>query len=60
MEMTASSADRDVQAANHPREYRLFWALDYDGDGSVQTPDLVRVLERNGLTRRAGAERIPA
>ena len=37
MEMTASSADRDVQAANHPREYRLFWALDYDGDGSVQT-----------------------
>lgn len=52
MEMTAKSANRNVPATSHPLEYRLFWSLDDDGDGLAQRSDLVRVLERNGLTRK--------
>lgn len=37
-------------ALNYPREYRLFWALDYDGDGLVRTTDFIQVLNKNGLT----------
>ena len=46
--------DRDIHTTNHHREYRLFWALDDDGDGDglAQTSDLVHVLEQNGLTRK--------
>ena len=48
MKLTATAVDRDVHATNHPREYRLFWALDDDGDSEVNKSDLVLVLERNG------------
>jgi glutaminase len=43
---------RDHSAANRPREHRLFWALDDDGDGLVRTIDFIQVLERSGLTRK--------
>ena len=52
MKLTATAVDRDVHVTNHPREYRLFWALDDDGDSEVNKSDLVLVLERNGLTRK--------
>ena len=49
---TIISMEQDAHAANHPLEYRLFWALDDDGDSQVNKSDLVLVLERNGLTRK--------
>lgn len=39
-------------ATSHPTEYRLFWALDDDGDGLVRKDDLTTALNRNGLTRK--------
>ncbi len=47
-----SALARDQFATNYPREYRLFWAIDDDGDGRVQKRDVARVLESNGLTRK--------
>jgi glutaminase len=52
MEMNVSNVSQNVDATNHPEVYRLFWAQDDDGDGLVRTSDLLRVLERNGLTRK--------
>ena len=52
MKITPTSVDRDIHTSKHPREYRLFWALDDDGDSLAQTSDLVHVLEQNGLTRK--------
>ena len=54
MRITPTSVERDIHTNNHHREYRLFWALDDDGDGDglAQTSDLVHVLEQNGLTRK--------
>lgn len=49
---TIISMEQAAHAANHPLEYRLFWALDDDGDSQVNKSDLVLVLERNGLTRK--------
>ncbi len=39
-------------AIAHPQEFRLFWALDKDGDGFVQKAELLTILESNGLTRK--------
>ena len=47
-----SALAREQYAATHQREYRLFWALDDDGDGHVRKPDLTQALENNGLTRK--------
>ncbi len=47
-----SASAHDQYAANYQREYRLFWALDDDGDGRVQKSDIARTLESNGLTRK--------
>ena len=47
-----STLARDKLAANYPREFRLFWAIDDDGDGRVRKADVARVLESNGLTRK--------
>ena len=52
MRITPTSVERDIHTSKHHREYRLFWALDGDGDGLAQTSDLVHVLEQNGLTRK--------
>src|SRR5210317_1283114 len=49
---TIISMEQAAHAANHPLEYRLFWALDDDGDSQVNKSDLVLVLERNGLSRK--------
>jgi glutaminase len=40
------------QATRHPREYRLFWALDEANDGQITRQSFTRALERNGLTRK--------
>ena len=47
-----SALAREQYAATHQREYRLFWALDDDGDGHVRKSDLTQALENNGLTRK--------
>ena len=38
--------------ATHPIEYRLFGALDDDGDGHVEKADFSRTLDQNGLTQK--------
>ena len=39
-------------AVAHPTEFRLFWALDADGDGLVKKADFAEALQCNGLTRK--------
>ena len=45
-------AEKSQLAATHPIEFRLFHALDDDGDGYVSKPEFRRTLDDNGLSRK--------
>ena len=38
--------------SHHPREYRLFFALDDHGDGQVRGEEIAGALQRSGLTAK--------